>query len=369
MKNGKDIVMVGTSPDARGGIATVVQGYVAAGLFTKWHVRYLTTHVQKSGLLKSWVAISAFFQLFWLLLTQRVTLLHIHMSTGASTWRKAIFLVAGITFGVPCLIHMHGGNFVDFFQRQCGPLRQRFVRWLFNHATTVIVLSPSWCTDIRGIAPASKTVVLYNSIALPILDHPAVQATTSATVAILFLGRISDHKGAFDLIRAAALVHGNFKITLCGPGEIERAKALVAELHLDSKIDLAGWVAGPEKEKLLSDAQVFVLPSHYEGVPMAMLEAMAWALPVVATRVGGIPEVVSHGIEGLLVKPGDIHNLATELEQLIEDRVLAQHLGTAGRHRIVQYFSQQVLLPQLENIWIQAGAVQPAQTTEGKCCG
>jgi glycosyltransferase involved in cell wall biosynthesis len=358
LKACKGIVMVGTSPEARGGIASVVQGYAASGLLAKWRVRYLTTHVQKSGLVKLWVALLAFFQLLWLLLTRRVALLHVHMSTGASTWRKAIFLVAGMTFGVPCLIHMHGGNYVDFFELECGPLRQRFIRWLFTHAAKVIVLSPSWRTDVLAIAPASKTVVLYNSIALPDLDRVPFESSTDDVSSILFLGRLSEPKGAFDLIRAAALVRGSFKITLCGPGELDRAKALVTELGLDSKVEFVEWVAGKAKEQLLSNAQIFVLPSHYEGVPMAILEAMAWALPVVATTVGGIPEVVSHGVDGLLVEPSAIEDLAQAINALLSTKSQCEEMGLAGRMKIEQRYCQAVLLPQLEQLWVDTGALR-----------
>lgn len=359
MKAGRVVVMIGTSPDARGGIASVVQGYLAAGLLAKWQVRYLTTHVQTSGFVKLWTALAAFHQLLWLLLTRRAELLHVHMSTGASTWRKSIFLLTGMAFGVPCLIHMHGGNYVHFFHNECGPLRKGFIRWLLSRATTVLVLSRSWSADIRAIAPAIKTVVLYNSIALPVLASARVHSSKSAALAILFLGRISEAKGAFDLIRAAALLRGDFKLTLCGPGDIQGAKKLVAALGLDSKIDLTGWVDRPRKEQLLSEAQIFVLPSHYEGVPMAILEAMAWALPVVSTAIGGIPEVIFDGIEGLLVTPGDTQALAGAVNRLLDDGGKCREMGEAGRHKIEQEYSQAVLLPQLEQIWKRLGAAEP----------
>ncbi len=351
--------MLGTSPDARGGIASVVQAYRASGLLDKWHVRYLTTHVQKSGLAKFGIALSAFRQLLWLLLSDRVSLLHVHMSSRASTWRKSVYLLVGMAFGVPCLIHIHGGNYVEFFQRECGQLQRRFIRWLFNRATNVIVLSPSWSADIQNIAATARTVVLYNSVALPVLSTALIQRDSAASFSIIFLGRITAPKGAFDLIRAAALVRGNFKLTLCGNGELASAMALVKELGLGAKVDFAGWVAGVEKEELLARAQLFVLPSHYEGVPIAILEAMSWALPVVSTSVGGIPEVVTNGVEGLLVAPADIHGLAEALNRLLSDSTRCREMGSAGRSRIEHEYSQAVLHPQLEQLWKNAGASVP----------
>lgn len=359
MSNNKIIVMVGTSPVGRGGIASVVQGYEAAGLLAKWQVRYLTTHIQKSGLSKLWTALSAIGQLLGLLLARRVALVHVHMSTGASTWRKSIFIVSSLAFQVPCLIHMHGGDYVQFFNNHCNRTKQRFIRWLLTQAKAVIVLSPGWRADIGAIAPDAKTTVIYNSVALPRFEQARPIGRAGGTCSILFLGRISEAKGAFDLIRAAALVQGDFKLTLCGPGDIERATELVTELKLNSKVEFAGWVAGAAKDQLLANANIFVLPSHYEGVPMAILEAMAWALPIVATAVGGIPDVVSDGVEGLLVKPEDVDGLAIALNTLLIDTQSGLEMGAAGRRKIEQQYSQAVLLPQLEQLWLSAGAKAP----------
>jgi glycosyltransferase involved in cell wall biosynthesis len=126
---------------------------------------------------------------------------------------------------------------------------------------------------------------------------------------------------------------------------------------------LLGWVTGENKEALLSTASIFVLPSYYEGLPMSVLEAMAWGVPVITTPVGGIPEVVRHGEEGVIVQPGDIVGLTAALRQLLDDESLRQRLGANGRKRIQHIFSDEVVFPQLEAIWARFGLLPNAGKT------
>jgi glycosyltransferase involved in cell wall biosynthesis len=356
---GKFVVMLGTSPDAQGGIATVVQNYQSSGLLAKWKVRYIVTHTQESVYAKLKVALSAFLRLFGMLLANQVALVHVHMSSRYSTWRKSAFLLLAMLFRVPTLIHVHGGNYVDFFNHQCGFLQRALIRFLLRRSSRVIALSPSWCADIRSIEPMARTTVLYNSVPLPDLGKQAIDHQGQFAPIILFLGLISAPKGAFDLLKAASCLHEDFRLVIGGEGDLGAARAAVASLSLGDKVSFPGWIRGKEKDVLLAQAQIFVLPSYFEGVPMAILEAMSWAKPVVATNVGGIPDVICDGREGLLVPPGDISVLTAALNRLLADPALRQRMGNAGRKRIEHEYSQEVLHPQLEELWVESGALPP----------
>lgn len=359
--------MLGTSHDAYGGIATVVGNYRDSGVLEKWKVKYLTTHVQGSVLRKARFAAIAMFHLSSVLLSGQAGLLHAHMSSRASTWRKLIFISAGMIFRVPYLVHLHSPDFIDFFENECGNCRKKLIRFLLSRATYVIVLSSSWAKDIRNIAPGARTIILFNSVPLPQLElcnkkkHPSDGDEYDQPL-ILFLGKVGRRKGVFDLIRAVSLIKANFRLIIGGDGELRQARALAEELGASDKIQLAGWLGRAEKEHLLARAAIFVLPSYNEGMPMAILEAMSWGLPIVTTPVGGIPEVVMQDQEGLLVNSGDVIGLAHALERLLADPLLRRKLGDKGRRKIELDYSMEILQPQLEQLWVNSGVSKPEPT-------
>jgi glycosyltransferase involved in cell wall biosynthesis len=115
---------------------------------------------------------------------------------------------------------------------------------------------------------------------------------------------------------------------------------MVEALNLVGRVKVVGWVNADQKKHLLSEAAFLTLPSYNEGLPMAILEAMSWGLPVIATNVGGIPEVIDHGQNGLLIEPGAIQALTEGLEFLIRDQVNRQSMGHRARQRVMPFGMQ-----------------------------
>lgn len=351
--------MLGTSPDAHGGIASVVTGYREAGLFGRWNVHYLTTHVQGRATRKLAVAFTAWCSLFRMLLCGKVALVHVHMSSRASTWRKLMFLALAAAFSTPCVIHMHGGNYVDFFNKECSALGRALVRWMLQRAAQVIVLSASWQDQILRIAPTAKTLIIHNFVPVPPSAEMNDATSGNAPATLLFLGRLTQEKGAFDLVRAVGKLGSDFRLILGGGGEPMPLHALADSLGIKDKVLFPGWISGADKDRALSEATIFVLPSHFEGVPVAILEAMAWGIPIVATRVGGIPEVVGDE-EGILVPAGDINALAAALNRLLANPAMCAAMGKAARARVATTYSREAVTPLIEQLWSSYGVSRAA---------
>ncbi len=345
--------MIGTNPDARGGIASVVAKYRQFGLFEKWKVTYLFTHVEGSLGRKLAAAFLAYGRLVALLLTGRVGLLHIHIASRASTWRKSVFALTAFLFRVPYVLHIHGGKFIEFFNNECGPARRRIIRELLNRAGSVIALSDGWAAQLRTVVPTARIETVHNSVPVPTQQAKCDQ--NDGNKEILFLGKIGSEKGAFDLIRAFAVIGQDAQLVFGGNGEVDSASKLARQLGVSDRVHFAGWISGAEKEARLAAATVFALPSYNEGLPMSVLEAMAWGIPVVVTPVGGIPELVRQAKEGLIVQPGDIDGLASALRTLLDNPRLRTRLGANGRSRVQQLFSDAVVFPKLEVIWMRFG--------------
>ena len=148
-------------------------------------------------------------------------------------------------------------------------------------------------------------------------------APAGPRVQFLSLGRLSERKGSYDLVNAFASLspelRARARLVLAGDGDVEGVRQLAAPLG--DSVRVLSWIDSAERDRLLDASDVFVLPSHAEGLPMALLEAMAAGLPAIVTPVGGIPDVLTHGAEGLLVEPGTSYQLAAAMTRLLMRRV------------------------------------------------
>ena len=176
------------------------------------------------------------------------------------------------------------------------------------------------------------TVVIPNAVDVAAAPRAAVAGEPPRVIAV---GRLAAPKDPLTLLRALARVRHPARVTLVGDGpEREAVEAEAHSLGLD--VELAG--SRCDVAELLARADVFVLSSRSEGAPISILEAMAAGLPVVASDVGGVPELVVDGVTGLLVPPGDPAALAAALERLLADAALRRRLGAAGRERAEERF-------------------------------
>jgi glycosyltransferase involved in cell wall biosynthesis len=262
----------------------------------------------------------------------RPDVVHTHSSKAGFLGRIAARL-AGMRV---CLFTAHGWAF-EAHTGSTSTLYRYADRLVEPITATVICVAESGRRAglAAGTCTVERTVVLRNAVPLPELPEPAANGVPT----VVSVGRLQEPKDFETLVRALGrLEPGTFRARLVGDGpDREHVQALLDELQLGDAAELVGTsddVAG-----ILAAADVFVLSSRSEGLPVAILEAMAMALPVVATDVGGIPELVADGQTGLLVPPGDVGALAVALEQLLRDAELRRRLGAAGRARAENEFS------------------------------
>ncbi|MHB1516457.1 MAG: glycosyltransferase family 4 protein [Acidiferrobacteraceae bacterium] len=358
MARSRRIVMLGTRFDTKGGISSVVNVYRNAGLFARWPITYIPTHRDSGIYGKILIFVVAYLRYLGLLLVRRVTLVHVLLSSGASVWRKWLFCVPVYVFRVPVILHLHGGDFDTFYERDSGALTKCIIRMTFSRATRVIVLSETWrCWVVRaGLARETDIVPIANPVQVP-TDPTDFELREPGT--LLCLGRLGGPKGTYDLLEAVARIVGEFpelRLLLGGDGELPQVREAAARLGIGERVELLGWVSGDAKRQILASAAIYVLPSYYEGLPMSVLEAMADGLPIVTTTVGGLPEVVRDGIEGFLVQPGDVTALAGAIAQLLRDEKLRANVGEAARRMVAARFSIEVVLPKVEAIYRDLGA-------------
>ncbi len=343
------ITMVGTRLDTMGGISSVVNAYRDAGLFERWNVRYIASHQDGA----SWRKLGRF-MLGWLrfigtLLLRRPDLVHIHSSSGASFWRKLTFFVPAVVLGVPVVFHIHAGRFPQFYDRLRPSIGRPLVRWVLRRSACTVALSPYWAGVLGRIAPGVRVRVVLNPVHVPAQPHHA-----PVPGKVVCLGRLSRDKGTPELVRAFAAVagrHPEASLHLAGDGDTRPVQQDSAALGIASRVHVPGWVRGDAKEAMLRSAAIYVLPSHFEGLPMGVLEAMARGIPVLASAVGGVPDAVLDGRDGLLVPVGDVQRLTAALDRMLSDAPLRARLGSSARARATREFSAARIVEDLGELY------------------
>ena len=355
----RSVLMVGTDLAGKGGIRAVVQGYLDGGLFERFSGTYIVTHRYGSAWTKLTAAVGGWWRVARALRKLDAPLLHVQMASRASFWRKSIVCLMARAAGRPYLVHLHGGEFGQFYHEESGPLRRRYIRYVLANAALVIAVSEIWRERLLKICPAAHVEVLTNAVKLPDLrQRRAGLVAADGAQTVLFLGDVNHSKGAFDLLRAFARMSPSFphlRLVFGGVGELAEIRRLAQELGVAAQVECLGWLDAAHKQSEFATATVFALPSYAEGMPMALLEALSWEIPAIATPVGGIPQVVATGRNGLLIAAGDIDGLAAAMTRLMNDPAWREQLGAAGRATIEAGFALDATLARLAQIYRRFG--------------
>lgn len=334
------VLMLGPRLDVKGGISSVERILLRNWCDSRFEIKFCPTTADGSRLQKVIYALCGLIWFLKELLTFRPQLLHIHFSRGSSFYRKSAYIILGRLLRRRIILHAHSGAFHTFYEHESGGLRKSYIRWILNMAHALIVLSPEWESFYKRLYHRGYLVVIGNPVE-EVGEGISSEAMNKPSI-VLFMGKLCREKGTYDLLRAFSTVscrYPNAELWLAGVGEVEEVKRMIAETgRLVDKVRLLGWIEGVEKIHALRQATVFVLPSYYEGLPVALLEAMAAGVPVITTPVGGIPSVLTDEETGLLVNPGAVKELEEALCRLLGDEQLRHRLGESGRKRVLTSF-------------------------------
>lgn len=350
------VLMAGPDPAGRGGIETVMR-LIMNRCSDEVDLTVVATHRNGSWLYRSVASVTGLTAALAHLAVHRPDVVHLHVAKRGSLVRKGILTWAASALGVPVVLHCHGGMFERDFRRM-PPVLRKVVAGVFRRATAVIVLSESWLSvyeDLVGV-PAEKLTVAMNCVEVP----AALPQRAAEPLGVAFLGRLGPQKGAWDLVRAVAVLpaplRARLRVQMAGDGDVAGTRALVAQHGVGDVVEVRDWLDATERDQVLTDSAALALPSPNEGLPMSLLEAMAWGLVPVVSPVGGIPEVVTNGVNGLLVRPGDPDDIAAALRRLIEEPALRAELSAAARRSAEDGFSIEAYREKLGHVWAAAAA-------------
>ena len=334
------VVMIGPALTQNGGMASM-EKLILKHAPPDHDVQLIVSHDEGSFLYRIQIFAVCLIRYIYKLTFRPVDIVYIHISERGSIARKSIVAVIGLLFMKPVVMHAHAGSFPENFEKLPKILRFALVG-IFNRCRAFIALSEIWkrfYVETCNVLP-ERIYVLTNPVEVPksIVDR---ETRKRPVTKILYCGKIRHAKGTFDLIRAFGdlplSLRQSTELVIAGDGEVEAARDLAEKLNVKEQVQLPGWVDEIHREKLLDEADIFTLPSYFEGLPMSILEAMSAGLPIVSTNVGGIPDIVADRHNGFLVDAGDISALSDRLKTLIEDVELRISYGRQSRLDSMQF--------------------------------
>ncbi|MDA8442470.1 MAG: glycosyltransferase family 4 protein [Peptococcaceae bacterium] len=272
--------------------------------------------------------------------TERIDVVHTHGSRANLTAR-----LAARWLGLPIITTVHSSLSEDYTRKTAAALALILDRITTPLTFTAITISDYLQTEVKRRG-AKQIVTIYNGIdsarfrkIAPSSDIYSELGIDSTTPLVAAVGRLHPVKGLNFFLQAAAIVssrHPKVKFLLAGSGPMaEELHRLTQSLGLERKVIFTGYYQ--EIERIMSVLDILCLPSLAEGMGLVLLEAMYYAKPVIASAVGGIPELVTHEANGLLVAPGDSLQLAAAINRLLDDKTLATNLGVKGQQTFTRF--------------------------------
>jgi glycosyltransferase involved in cell wall biosynthesis len=354
------VLLIGPVPGPPGGVASVVEAILASPLRQEYGISVLDTAQKKRlrynpdvpGLLSPFYTIFHLLKLGYLLHAEQPEVVHVQSCSGLGFLRDSLFVVVARAGRTKIVCHFHG-----MWRRQSPLCRHRvlksYFRWIMRSVDTLIVLSPRFVSDFDRVIPQTKKCVVPN-FASP---FTLADRRSPSEMGVLFVGRLSRKKGIYDLVQAAIALQDEPAIhfRLAGleetPADKDRILSELRDHALQDRVSLAGHVQGRRKAELFACSDVLVLPSYTEIFPMVVLEAMAAALPVIATPVGGVADMVMDGVNGFLVPPGEPELLAERIRYLLHHPRRREEMGQNNLRRFNQEYSLDVNINRIRQIY------------------
>lgn len=353
----KKVCMVVQDKMVKGGIAAVISGYYGSRLEQDYEMIYVESYRDGGKITKLIKGICGYIKFAKVLLLDHPDLVHIHSSFGPSFYRKLPFIYIASWAHKPIINHIHGADFSVFYE-EADDKKKRLIKSVYDKCNVLIALSDEWKERLSRIVSAEKIVVIENYSVI-CKDALIQRQNRKANNAVLFLGELGQRKGCYDIprvIEMVAQIIPNVQFILAGTGspkDEQTIKQLIQEKGIEKNVIFPGWVRGEEKDKWLRDADIFFLPSYNEGMPMSILDAMGYGLPIVSTNVGGIPKCVDDEISGYLSNPGDVNKMSKNIVKLLIDDKCRNDFASKSFQIAEEKYSLNAHLVKLEKIYDQ----------------
>lgn len=353
MKKGKTtekirILMVGVGPKCIGGMWSVAESYLNYPLLQQIaSITYIPTATMGPAVWRLLYMLVGYVRILWQLCIRRPELVHVHMAEKGSVYRKGMVVKWAKAFGCKVIIHMHAGPFMHWYDTK-NERHKAWIKEMLNQADKVLVLGKYWGRTMEEILPAEKLEVLYNGVIVPMQ-----RLYRASSKNLVYFGVINRDKGVPELLQAMKILDDRLekeqKLYLYGKDLEGNLEEQIKALGLEERVIYCGWVDSRQRDEILRNAMLSVLPSHFEGLSMSIIEAMSYGVPVVTTNISTMPELV--GEEITLVEVGDADMLALEIEKYCKDETRREACSEKLYQRCKEYFNLDETIIRLADIW------------------
>lgn len=350
----KKILIAGPSPARRGGVSHHIKTLLNSPLQNDFHLVYFRVGPEYSDykLTVIFKFMITPFRFLFQLLTVKPDVLHLNPSFDRkSLLRELPMILLSRIFGCAGLVQFHGGSVENLVKKNRIPV---YLKLLLSLAHHVILLTEIQKKALLKFLPTLQASVLPNMVYIPKKSKKYTKREDGFK--LLFLSRIERKKGIYDILEAIPLVIEKFPkawFYFAGEGpDRSNVEKLCSDEKIREHVKFFGHVGKDMKDRLFSESDVFLFPSqHPEGMPYAILEAMAHGLPIIATPVGSLPEIVLHGQNGLLIPTESPHKLAESIIQLLVDFDLRKKMGSMNRKLAEEKFNITVVSQKFKNLY------------------
>jgi glycosyltransferase involved in cell wall biosynthesis len=329
-------------PDMRGGMTAMIEGLLSSPLADSYRLEMVATHRGPDPLGRRLVIYcAALWRLTWWSLRGRGEIVHVHVTVRGSMYRKAVCVLLAKALRRRVVLHVHSGpGDVAAFRARLGRASLALFQRALRRSDAVLAVSAASAAALEEAFGCAEVVVVPNA-APPGGGGEARWARERPPLVVYLGGFENPVKGGDVMLGALGRAEmAGLAVVMAGPGDLpEAGSRLLAER---SGVEWRGWLEAEDRDELMREADVFVLPSTSEGLPLALLEAMAGGLAIVATEVGGVPDVLKDGQEALLVAAGDAEDLADAVSRLAADAELRERLGRAACDRARRLNAEEV---------------------------
>lgn len=333
----KKILMCGSRTDVKGGIVSVIKNYLKYEGWDEYKIDFLPTHIETNKIKESFFFLRAYVLLIFWGLFRDYDIVYLHTAERGSFYRKSIIFWTMHFLRKKVVLHHHAAEFDDFYKNSCK-IMQKYICKTLERVDLNIVLSERLISMIKSKAPNANVEVLYNAVDVRNKNPYNTKARN-----ILFLGRLGERKGVYDLLQVISDLDSNLDeaigFYLCGDGEIDRVNEKINEFGIKHRIKHVGWIDAKQKYEFFENTMINVLPSYNEGLPMTILETMAYGIPNISTNIASIPEVIISNENGILIQPGDLDALKEAIIYLTESTEVRYNMSFSAWSQIYSNFT------------------------------
>lgn len=336
------------APKTNSGITAVIDNYLKGGLEKYKDIVFFPSTLECYGFKKITVFLSQLMKAVVFIIRFHPNIMHIHVSSHGSFYRKSIYILLSRILGKKVIIHIHPTHFIDFIDK-ASVLKRYYIKINLKIAHLIITLTQQVKEQLRKRFVLNCGIkVLKNPIFLSDYEYFGFQGRDRNM--LLYLGWIIPKKGVFDLVRAAPLIKekiDDFRLVICGNKETDKLKRMVEENGFSDYVEVRDWVRSKTKKALLAETAALILPSYTEGIPNVILEAMASGAPLLCTPVGGVSSLLKDKENCLFFEPGDIEDMAEKSVRLLKDIKIQEEIRQNNKELVKEFRAESISRNQL----------------------